>query len=165
MNPHTSMLVTVYVGALLSAAVGLLQPPTRAYFQWVELSVLLTGSVLAVLLGRDVILALGAGTLFPSVYYAFGHWQRTPGAPKKAFFAAFLATMFFLQMTTQSWAVSLAAVALGFGGPPAAVWLTERTHRVVGLGLLILATVLSVTRVPLLLAREPLTLHFTTAHD
>ncbi|MEO7036371.1 MAG: hypothetical protein ABI548_20680 [Polyangiaceae bacterium] len=164
MAPQAWMLVTVYVGALVSAAMGLLRP-TRAHIRLIDLSVVLAGCVLAFLLRHDSVVALSAGSLFPSVYETFGLWQRSPGSPKKAFFAAFLGAMFFLLMTTQSWAVASFAAAFGLGGPYAAVWLTRRTHRAVGLGMLILATVFAVTRVPLLLAREPLTPHFTTVHE
>jgi hypothetical protein len=174
MNALTTKFVTVCLAALASAICGWVAPPARRLnMRLDELCVFGGGLALGFALNPHPLVWLLLGTVFPGVYYAFNATKTESGSLKKALRNAFTAAAIVLMGTPPSWPHLAIGLVVGFGGPPAAYWLTQRTQRAVGLALLVAATALQLSRVPFLLdpgagarisAPSPLP-YLTTAHD
>jgi hypothetical protein len=174
MNALTTKFVTVCFATLASAVCGWVAPPARRGSMKVdELCVLAGGLALGFLMSQDQLVWLLLGTLFPRVYYAFNASNAEGGSLKKALWNAFAGAVILFIYTPPSRTHLAIGLVVGFGGPPAAYWLTQRTQRAVGLALVIAASAFQLSRVPFLLDREagarmsapsPLP-YLTTAHD
>jgi hypothetical protein len=144
---------TVCLASLACVLVGWVAPPTRGKLQLGEASVFVAGFVIALTMQHGWVSALKLALLFPTIYYSFSGWQDRTASPKQACATAFLGASWFLMNTSPRWDYFWIAAALALGGPRFALWVTERTNRTVGLGLVIAATLFQLTRIPLLLAK------------
>jgi hypothetical protein len=174
MNALTTKFVTICFATLASAVCGWVAPPARRRSMNLdELCVLAGGLGLGFVMNPDPLIWLLLGTLFPRVYYAFKATKTENGSLKKALWNAFAGAVMLFIYTPPSWTRLAIGLVVGFGGPPAAYWLTQRTQRAVGLALVVAATAFQLSRVPFLLdsgagarmsAPVPLP-YLTTAHD
>jgi len=146
MNPNLAFFA-VCAAILAAAAIGWFAPPIRGRARLGEVSVWLASSAFALQMPGDWLKSCTLALVFPGTYYTFSAWHKEP---KRAFHLSFLGAVWLYSLTTPThhsllWLTPWLLVIVG---PAAARWLTEHTHRWVGLGLLGLATLFELSRVP-----------------